>query len=327
MPNPTMDYPTLLQFFPERLQELILDPTISDVLINADGKIFIDRAGTLIRVHDAHINSDHLIMAIQNVARLIGKDIDIETPILEGRLPDGSRISAVYSNGRMTVAIRKFVRWFTTDELIAGGSLTPAVSVPVIKALVGGGGRAANVLISGGTGAGKSTLAKSFLDHVPNSERMIVIENPRELALIQDNAERWETVEAGVGRGEMSIATLLTAALRSRPDRIVIGEVREPAAAYSLLQALNTGHSGTLSTIHANNASEALQRLSDLALASSSNLTQGFVQQQVARSIDCVVHISRVNGHRQVTQCGFMADPEKMTLRMIYDVEPKRKVN
>jgi pilus assembly protein CpaF len=125
----------------------------------------------------------------------------------------------------------------------------------------------------------------------------------------------------------MSMSALLAAALRSRPDRIVIGEVREPATAYALLQALNTGHSGTLSTIHANNALEALRRLSDLALASSSNLTQRFVQQQVARSIDCVVHISRVQGRRHVTQCGFIDDPEKMTLRMIYDVEPQRMVN
>jgi pilus assembly protein CpaF len=327
MPAPKMDYQTLLQFFPERLQELILDQTISDVLINEDGKIFIDRCGMLERIHDAHIGSEHLIMAIQNVARLLGKDIDIEKPILEGRLPDGSRVGAVYSNGRMTVAIRKFVRWFTTDELIAGGSLTSAVSSSVIKALVGRGGRPANVLISGGTGSGKTTVAKAFLDHVPDSERMIVIENPQELALTQSDAVRWEPVEAGVGRGEMSIASLLAAALRQRPDRIVIGEVREPATAYELLQALNTGHSGTLSTIHANSATEALRRLSDLALASSSNLTQRFVQQQVARSIDCVVHISRVQGRRHVTQCGFIDDPEKMTLRMIYDVEPQRMVN
>lgn len=321
-----VDYETLLQFFPERLQELILDPTISDVLINEDGRIFIDRGGMLERIHDAYISSEHLIMAIQNIARLLGKDIDIEQPILEGRLPDGSRIGAVYSNGKMTVAIRKFVRWFTTEELIAAGSLTPLVASSVVKAIVGLGGRADNVLISGGTGSGKSTAAKAFLDHVPDTERMIVIENPRELALTQNNAVRWEPVEPGPGRGAMSIADLLAAALRSRPDRIVIGEVREPSTAYSLLQALNTGHSGTLSTIHANSAVEALRRLGDLALASSSNLTQRFVQQQVARSINCVVHISRLHGRRQVTQCGFIDDPEKMALRMIYDVEPQRRM-
>jgi pilus assembly protein CpaF len=118
MAEPCMDYPTLLQFFSERLQELILEPTISDVLINEDGKIFIDVADALQRVVDVHITADHLIMAIQNVARLIGKDIDVEQPILQGRLPDGSRVGAVYANGRMTFSIRKFVRWFTTDELI-----------------------------------------------------------------------------------------------------------------------------------------------------------------------------------------------------------------
>jgi pilus assembly protein CpaF len=171
----------------------------------------------------------------------------------------------------------------------------------------------ANVLVSGGTGAGKSTLAKALIDELPATERLIVIESPQELAISQKNAVRWQA-SPGVtgGAAGKTVAELVVAALRHRPDRIIIGEVREPKAAYELLQALNTGHGGSIATIHADSALDAIERLTDLALASHSNLSHEFVERRVLRSIDYVVQIERQPGGRKVTELIRMCDGGKI---------------
>jgi len=316
-----MDLATLLQFFPDGLRDVIVASDVSDVMINADGGVFVDKAAGLERVSGLSVSPRQISVVIETIARHLGSDINAKRPILDTRLPDGSRVAAVYNvaNRAMTVTIRKFNRWFSTDELITSGSLTPFVRDSLVNAILGqNGDDAANILVSGGTGAGKSTLAKALLDHVPATDRLIVIEKPRELAISHQNAVRWEAVDAAPGDSPVTVAQLLVAALRHRPDRIIIGEVREPASAYELLQAMNTGHSGTLSTIHADSAMDALHRLADLALASHGNLTHEFVRQQVARTINYVVHVSRIGGRRRVTECGVIRDRGKFEIERIY---------
>lgn len=294
-----MTLDTILQFFPPAIRMLVRSEDVSDVMINADGGVYVDANGRVERKGLLGTANAISLIAIQNIARALGSDIDETNPILDSRLPDGSRVAAVLSNGELTVTIRKFNRWFSLQELTASAT----VPVLVNSYLSIAAGQSANILVSGGTGSGKSTLAKAILDQAPEGDRLIVIEKPRELAVSQPNAVRWEARDAVPGRPAVTVAQLLVAALRHRPDRIVIGEVREPEAAYQLLQAMNTGHRGTLSTIHADSALDALYRLSDLALAAHSNLSAEFVRAQVARTINYVVHIERArDGQRRVTE-------------------------
>jgi pilus assembly protein CpaF len=296
-----MDFPTLLQFFPAALRSLILADDISDVMVNEDGLVFVDRNG---RLEEAMRVKDSLVMAIQNVARMLGSDIDAKNPILDTRLSDGSRVAALYSNGAMTLTIRKFNRWYSTDELVVAGCLPPSVRDILIAGILGSGWRGkVNILVAGGTSSGKTTLAKALIDHIPADERLILIEKPREMLISHRNAVRFEAQSATPGgRPEISIGQLLVASLRHRPDRIILGEVREPVAAYQLLQALNTGHSGSICTIHSDSAEDAFHRLVDLVLASHSNLRREFVEKQVLRSIDFIVHLERIDGVRRVTE-------------------------
>jgi len=257
------------------------------------------------------MDPEGLVMAIQNVARLLGSDIDGSRPFLDTRLPDGSRVAALYAHGAMTVTIRKFNRWYSTDQLIESGCLPASVCRQLVGGLLGWDRKEkANVLVSGGPGAGKSTLTKALIDRLPIEERLIFIERPREIACSHLNVVRWEASEGipdiasptGWREAPRSVAQLLVHALRSRPNRIIIGEVREPLEAYELLQALNTGHPGSIATIHADSAADALYRLTDLALAAHSNLAQEFVEKRVRRSIDYVVHMERRSVGRKVTE-------------------------
>lgn len=251
-----MDFATLLQFFPASLRDLILADDISDVMVNEDGLVFVDRNG---RLEEAMRINESLVMAVQNVARILGSDIDAKNPILDTRLPDGSRVAALYANGAMTVTIRKFNRWYSTDELVMTGCLPLYVRDTLVEGILGNGWRGkVNILVAGGTSSGKTTLAKSLIDHIPAHERLILIEKPREMVISHRNSVRFEAQNATPGgRLAMSIAQLLVSSLRHRPDRIILGEVREPDAAYELLQALNTGHSGSICTIHADSAEDA----------------------------------------------------------------------
>ncbi len=322
-----MTFETLLEFFPASLRKLILADDISDIMVNEDGLVFVDRGGL---EEVAHV-PESLVMAIQNVARRLGTDLDPKNPFLDTRLPDGSRVAALIANGALTLTIRKFNRWYSLEELIEQGSLPAQVCWELVTALRGSNdGEKANVLIAGGIGCGKSTLAKALIDKLPADERLIVIEKPRELALSHRNTVRWEasdgvrdnTVAGGWREAPRTIAQYVVHALRNAPTRIIIGEVREPLAAYELLQALNTGHAGSIATIHANSAEDALLRLSDLALASHSNLSQEFVEKRVLRSIHYVVHMIRQGKVRMVSEV--VRVDGKGTKTRIYQLEPSR---
>jgi len=297
-----MSWDLVLGFFPEEMQRLILDNTISDLMINGTTGVFADRNGVVEHIPLASaLTTDTLLAATQQIARKLGQNLSDQNPILNTRLPDGSRVAVVgppASINGITMTIRKFNRWYTSDELIASGSLPEQVRDTVVRLI----GDRKNGIISGGTGSGKTTLMKALLDYVPLHERLIVIEQPAELKVAHPNAIRWEAVEAIPGQVAITPSQLLAAALRHRPDRIIMGEIRDECG-YDLLQAMNTGHGGTLSTIHAKSAWDALNRLSDLALSAKPNLNHAFVRSETAEAIDFVLYCERDHsGKRRVRE-------------------------
>jgi pilus assembly protein CpaF len=297
-----MSFDLILPFFPEELRALLVDPSISDLMINGTTGVYADRAGVVEHIAlSTPYTNDRLTAAIERVARLLGQDLSGQNPILNTRLPDGSRVAVVgppSSINGPTLTVRKFNRWYTSDELVASGSFPMHVRDAVIALIQ----KRKNGIISGGTGSGKSTLMKSFLDHVPMDERLVVIEQPAELKIAHPNAVRWEAVEAIPGQIAITPSQLVAAALRHRPDRIIMGEIRDECG-YDLLQAMNTGHGGTLSTLHADSALDALDRLADMALSARTNLDQAFVRSQTGKAVDFVLHCERdITGRRRVRE-------------------------
>jgi len=297
-----MSWDLVLGFFPEEVQKLILDATISDLMINGTTGVYADRNGVVEQIPlSSALTTETLLAATQQIARKLGQNLSDQNPILNTRLPDGSRVAVVgppASINGITMTIRKFNHWFTSDQLIASGSLPVSVRDIVINLMFD----RKNGIISGGTGSGKTTLMKALLDHVPQHERLVVIEQPAELKISQPNAIRWEAVEAIPGQVAITPSQLLAAALRHRPDRIIMGEIRDECG-YDLLQAMNTGHGGTLSTIHAKSAWDALNRLSDLALSARPNLNHAFVRSETAEAIDFVLYCERdPTGRRRVRE-------------------------
>ena len=297
-----MSYNLILPFFPEEIRVLLLDPSISDLMINGTSGVYADRAGVVeqVKLSEAYTNA-RLTAAIERVARVLGQDLTSQNPILNTRLPDGSRVAVVgppASIGGPTLTIRKFNKWFTSEELVESGSLPLEVRDLIVSLI----GQRKNGIIAGGTGSGKTTLMKALLDHVPMTERLCVIEQPAELQILQPNTIRWEAVDEIPGQVAITPSELLAAALRHRPDRIIMGEIRNEAG-YDLLQAMNTGHGGSLSTIHASSAVDALNRLANLALSARANLNHAFMRSETAKAIDFTLYCERsATGRRQVRE-------------------------
>jgi pilus assembly protein CpaF len=317
-----VSYDLILPFFPEEIRGLLLDPTISDLMINGTTGVYADKEGVLEKITlSTPYTNERLTAAIERVARILGQDLTLQNPILNTRLPDGSRVAVVgppASINGPTLTIRKFNKWFTSDELIASGSMPAEVRDLVVSLIM----QRKNGIIAGGTGSGKTTLMKALLDHIPSSERLCIIEQPAELKVLQPNAIRWEAVEAIPGQVAITPSELLAAALRHRPDRIIMGEIRNECG-YDLLQAMNTGHGGTLSTIHAKSAWDALNRLANLALSARPNLNHAFMRSETAEAIDFVLYCERApNGRRQVreliTVSGYDDKEQRFETEVIY---------
>lgn len=317
-----MSYDLILPFFPEEIRGLLLDPSISDLMINGTTGVYADKGGVVEQITlSTPYTNERLTAAIERVARILGQDLTTQNPILNTRLPDGSRVAVVgppSSINGPTLTIRKFNKWFTSDELIASGSMPAEVRDTVVNLMM----QRKNGIIAGGTGSGKTTLMKALLDHIPASERLCIIEQPAELKVLQPNAIRWEAVEAIPGQVAVTPSELLAAALRHRPDRIIMGEIRNECG-YDLLQAMNTGHGGTLSTIHAKSAWDALNRLANLALSARPNLNHAFMRSETAEAIDFSLYCERAaNGRRQVRELitvnGYDYNEQRFETEVIY---------
>jgi pilus assembly protein CpaF len=285
------------------LELLMADPAVSDILVNAYNQIYVERRGKLELTDVTFTDDRHLLRIIDKIVSLVGRRIDESSPMVDARLPDGSRVNAVIPpialDGPM-MSIRRFAHIpLKMDNLVQDmHSLTPEMA-QMLEAL----SRAkVNMLISGGTGAGKTTLLNILSGNIPDSERLVTIEDAAELQLQQPHVVRLETRPSNIeGKGEVSARALVKNALRMRPDRIIIGEVRG-AEAVDMLQAMNTGHEGSLTTIHANTPRDALSRLENMIGMANLNLPHKAARQQIASAITVVVQALRLtDGKRKIT--------------------------
>jgi pilus assembly protein CpaF len=283
------------------IEGLIRDPDISDILVNGSAHVFIERHGSLQEVAGVTIPEKSLQVAVRNIARVLGDEISEEMPLLDARLPDGSRVAAVFPPCSVTgtiLAVRKFhSKIFTAEELVR----IKSVSADALGTLRDGIEQRRNILISGGTGTGKTTLLNALAAFIAPEERVVVIEDTSEIQLDQRNLVRLEARREQPNLPVVTIRNLLKATLRLRPNRIILGEVRG-GEAFDLLQALNTGHAGTLSTIHANSAQEAISRFTTCVLLSGVELPYQAVRSNIGEALNLLVHIERRHGHRSVTE-------------------------
>ena len=289
------------------IEDLLRDPAITELMVNDGGRrVFVERNGGLELLADRTLEGRNLTVAIKNIARACGDEISEAQPILDARLEDGSRVAAMFPPCAVAgpaLTIRKFGRRYTLDDLVKNKTLSPVLAQRLIAAI-----RAEqNVLISGGTGTGKTTLLNALAAHIPDGNRIVVIEETAEIHLDKPNLLRFEARRAQIPLGHetplpaVTIADLVRATLRHRPDRIIVGEVRG-SEAFDLLQALNTGHLGSLTTIHANSAEQALTRLAHCVLTANVGLPHRSIREAIALAIHLVVHIARINGARGVTE-------------------------
>jgi pilus assembly protein CpaF len=285
------------------LQPLMDDPTIADILVNTSQSIFIERNGRLERTDVRFHDDKHLLQVIDRIVSSVGRRIDDASPMVDARLPDGSRVNAIIPPLAIDgphLSIRKFNEdGLSADDLVKMGSLSESM-LRFLEGVVGG---RLNILISGGTGAGKTTLLNVLSGFIPATERIVTVEDSAELRLRQPHVVRLETRPANVeGTGAVTQRLLVVNALRMRPDRIIIGEVRS-SEAVDMLQAMNTGHDGSLTTLHANTPRDALSRLETMVAMADLNLPQRAVRTQISSAIDIVIQVSRLSdGTRRVKQ-------------------------
>lgn len=281
---------------------LLDDETVSEILVNGPHEIWIERRGLLEKTEIQFKDEQALEAAIRNIAQFVGRTIDEDHPTLDARLPDGSRIAAVLppcSRKGASLSIRKFSKSQVTFlDLIEKGSVSKDVARFLDVCIFLG----KNTIISGGTGSGKTTLLNVIGSRIPPNQRILIIEDSSELKINTDHVVYFETKEAGpTGEGEVTIRDLLKSALRLRPDRIVVGEVRGPEA-LDLINAMNTGHSGSMGTVHANSPFDALVRIETLAQMGEARVPTQAIRRQIASAVNIVIQISRMpDGSRKIT--------------------------
>lgn len=283
------------------LEPLLNDPTVSDILVNTFDKVYVERRGRLELTDVSFHDNAHLMKIIEKIVSRIGRRVDESSPMVDARLPDGSRVNAIIPplavDGPL-VSIRRFgATPLTVQNLLDYKSVTP----PMIKVLESLGLAKVNILISGGTGSGKTTMLNLISGFIPGNERIVTIEDAAELQLRQPHVVRLETRPPNIeGKGEVTQRALVRNSLRMRPDRIILGEVRGPEA-LDMLQAMNTGHEGSLATIHANTPRDALARMENMVGMAGVSLTPRAIRQQIASAITVILQASRLaDGTRKV---------------------------
>jgi pilus assembly protein CpaF len=285
------------------LEDLLEDPEITEIMVNGHSQVYVEKAGKLILTDRTFMNDDSVHAIIERIVSPLGRRIDESQPYVDARLPDGSRVNAIIPPLSLVgpcLTIRKFSRTpFTDQDLVRFGTITPSMAefarmcVHLRK----------NVVVSGGTGSGKTTLLNVLSDYIPDSDRIVTIEDAAELRLEKEHIVRLESRAPNIeGRGAVTIRDLVRNALRMRPDRIIVGECRG-AEALDMLQAMNTGHDGSLTTVHANAPRDVISRLETMVLMSGMDLPVRAIREQIASAIDLIVHEARFSdGTRKVTK-------------------------
>ena len=312
---------TILPFL-KPIEHLILDDSISEVMINGPDHIFIEKAGFIEAVQGVSLGEKSLMVAVKNIARRLGDDISESKPILDSRLPDGSRVAAVIppcSVNGVTLTIRKFnSRRFGIEDLVQAGTLERWLANQLEGYVLA----RKNILITGSTGSGKTSMLNVLGKFIPTDERILLIEDTSEIHMCQDNLVRFEARQPQNGLPAITIRDLLKASLRHRPDRLILGEIRG-GEAFDLLQLLNTGHSGSLCTVHATSAKQGLARFTSCVLQSGIDLPYRSIKTNVGDSVNVVVHLERRPGRRFVSEVveihGYDLDRVEYNYGFIFD--------
>lgn len=285
------------------LEPLLADDTITEIMVNGPKNVYIERDGNILRTNVTFEDEDHVLRVLDRIVAPLGRRIDESSPTVDARLPDGSRVNAVIRPIALcgpTITIRKFSRRpLTVEDLIRFGSMTPEIAEFLRASVIA----KLNIIVSGGTGSGKTTLLNVLSGFIPNDERIVTIENAAELQLRQEHVVPLESRPPNIeGRGEVNIRDLVVNSLRMRPDRIVVGECRA-GEALDMLQAMNTGHEGSMTTLHSNSPRDTLTRLEVMCLMAGMDLPVRAIREQVASAIDLIIHQDRMrDGSRKIVK-------------------------
>ena len=283
------------------LEPLLQDPEISDIMVNGPDQVYIEKGGKIQKIDSVFKDNDHLMTIIERIVSKVGRRVDESSPLVDARLPDGSRVNVIIPPLALdgpVISIRRFgIDPIRIENLIANKSLTKEIAVAfnaMVKARL-------NILVSGGTGSGQTTLLNNLSGSIPNNERIVTIEDSAELILQQEHVVRLETRPPNIeGKGMVTQRDLVRNALRMRPDRIIVGEVRA-GEALDMLQAMNTGHDGSISTVHANSPRDALSRLETMVLLAGFEIPTKAIREQVSSALDVIIHVARLSdGTRKV---------------------------
>ncbi|MFD6949259.1 secretion protein [Nocardiopsis sp. TSRI0078] len=298
------------------LEPLLADETVTEIMVNGPDNVFIERGGRMQRVDAAFNGEEQLYQTIDRIVSLVNRRVDEASPMVDARLPTGERVNVIIpplSLSGPVLTIRRFPKPYPIDELVRMGSLDSPTGI-LLAAMVRS---RFNIVVSGGTGTGKTTFLNAMSAFVPSDERIVTIEDSAELQLMQDHVVRLESRPANIeGRGEIAIRDLVRNALRMRPDRIIVGEVRGPET-IDMLQAMNTGHDGSLVTVHANSADDAIHRLQTLATLGDGNIPYDAIRDQINNAVDAIVHLGRwPDGSRRVSEIAVVSSQRREEFRL-----------